>query len=312
MAPARLLLLAAALVLAALPAAAQGDTCAMTAAVNPPRLQHQPSQGLRYNFTVAVDQASQGGDVAIVVESVTEGWDATVAPGAFPGLAPGQQATAEVLVVAPPATGARQAQVTITATLTCAMALPLPLPLPPQTATQSQVLSPAMVVPAPAGPGDGGAPGADSTALLVVGGLGVIAIAGAATVLLRPRGLVVRVPEPRRDLPPGGGASFPIAVENRGKDAVEVVVRVLGVPPTWKLLAPPAHLALKPGAATTLQVLVRSPADARPGDAADIHVQFLERRSGRLRQVDVTARVAGGAAERPDVVVRDERALDPR
>lgn len=303
----RRLLLVAALLLLVPPAAAQVDTCDMTASVNPPRLQHAPGEALVYNFTVALGQAG-GGDVEVVVEAVTPGWTATVAPASFPGLAAGDQATAEVLVNAPGADGTRQAQVTITATLTCPAGGGLiPIPAPPQTHVESQVLSPAMVLTAAGGPAPTG-PGLDGSALLVLGGLAVIGIAGAAAVLLRPKGLVVKVPEPERTMPPGGGASFPVQVENRAADPIEAVVRVLGVPDTWRLIAPPTEVSLKPGASTTVQVLVRSPADARPGETAGLQVQLIERGSGRLRQVDLVARIAG-AEERPDVVVRDEREL---
>lgn len=286
------------------PAAAQVDSCEMTASVNPPRQQHAPGQALTYTFTVVVGQGL-GGDVAVVVESVTPGWSATVAPATFNDLPTGGEATAEVLVTAPGADGARQAQVTITATLTCDPGVPLPVP--PQTHTESQVLSPALQLPAPTGPAPAG--GLDGSALLALGGLAVLGIAGAAALLLRPKGLVVKVPEPERAMPPGGGASFPVQVENRAKDPIAAAVRVLGLPPAWKLIAPPTEVNLKPGASTTLQVLVRSPPEAKPGDAADLQVQLIERGSGRLRQVDLVARVGSDAGDRPDILVRDEKTL---
>lgn len=304
------LLLLAALLLAAAPAAAQA-ACDVVTAVNPARLAHEPGQALRYNFSVLVPQGSQGGDVAIVVEGATPGWAATVAPATFDGLTAGQNRTAEVLVTAPPeGNPGAQAQVTITATLTCQATAGLPLPLvpptPPATATESQVLSPILAAPvAPARPAEDG----NGLTILLLGiGIIVLAATGAA-VALRPKGLVVRVPEPSRDIPPGGGASFGLQVENRGREGVEAAVRILGLPAGWKVISPPADLRLAPGATSTLRILLRSPPDAAPGDAADVRVELLERGSGRLRHVDLHGRVQGPATERPEVVVRDERTL---
>jgi uncharacterized membrane protein len=302
-----LALAAAALPLLAAPASAQG-ACDVALAVSPARLEHQPGEGLRYNVTATVAQGSFGGDVAFAIEGVTPGWNATVAPATFNDVPAGGSAAAEVLVLAPAAEGPRQAQVSVRATLTCGSGVPvLGVPAPSDTAAQvlAPVLAPAATADggaAPARPGDDGALGGAGLLLLAAAVLVVGAGVGAA-LLLRPKGLVVRAADARREMAPGAGASFAVAAENRGRDPVEAAVRILGLPEGWRAISPPGSITLAPGAATTLQVLLRSPPDAAPGDVADVQVQFVERGSGRIRQVDLEARIAG--AEHPDVVVRD-------
>lgn len=308
----RPLLLALLLLAAASPAGAQqAAVCDLVAAVNPPRQEHAPGEGRAYQFT-ATNEGTLAGDVEVVLEGVTEGWTATVTPTAFDALQPGASGNAEVLVAAPAAGGAGQAQVTLTATLRCATpAGQLPVPGAPQEDRDSQVLTPTLA--AATGGAAPARPGLDGSALLLLAGLAVVALGGAgAAYALRPRRLVVRAEAPRRAMPPGGGASFPVLLENRGAQDVQATVRVLGLPAGWKVLAPPAEVALRPGAAQTLQVLVRSPPDARPGDSADVQVELLERGSGRLHRVDLRADVEGPGGERPDVVVRDEATLGER
>lgn len=299
------LLAAAALALAAPAGAQQTSPCPVRASVNPAAQEHRPGETLAYAFTV-VNEGLVAADVAVNVSQATPGWNASLDRDRFT-LAGGAEQTVTVQVTAPTGEGPRQASVTVAADVQCAAPPPVGGSFRSST---SQVLSPSLAPPAAPVTPPGGGPG---LGLLAVAGLVVlVAAVGGAVLLARPKGLVVRAPEPRRDVPPGGGASFAVQVQNRSRQQVQAGVKVVGLPEGWRVVAPPAEVTLAPGASQTIQVLLRSPASAEPGDAAEAEVQLLERGTDKLRSVALQAFVVGpgGEGERPDVVVRDEAGLE--
>lgn len=292
---------------AAAPSAQAQELCALAEpALNPAAQEHEPGETLRYALTVEAT-GIVGGEAQLAVEQVSPGWNATLPRPRFP-LEPGQPETVEVLVQAPPEGGARQASVSIGVALECRTAAGAPA----GTARDTAVLSPSLAAPAPPGaPAPEGSPALAGLALLVL----AVAAAGGAALLLRRPGVALRAPEPRRDVAPGGGASFPLVLANRGGAPLRVEVRVgeprlgAGAAQGWRVVAPPREASLGPREEKTLQVLLRSPGDAKPGDRAEVEVEAHapSRRPARARlQAFVAAEGRGAEEERPEVLIRDE------
>jgi hypothetical protein len=293
-------------VLAAAPLAEAQGGCTLVLAFNPAGQEQQPGEARTYNVTL--DAGATGGTVNLQIVQVSPGWNASFQAGGAttsatmaPAAAGGTPTSVGLVVRAPSSAEGRVGQVTVTGTLSCGPVAGVPLA---GTDTKSATLSPTLAAPPPS-PTHGESPSITPVLFVIAAAL-LLAGAGAAIYVVRPHGLAVRAPEPRREMPPGGGASFPIHVANRSKERIAAQVRFVGVPEGWKIVSPPGDLALDPGRDTTLQVLLRAPPDAAPGSSAEIEVELLEHGSGRLRRVGIEGAIAG--PERPDVVVRDEGA----
>jgi hypothetical protein len=301
----------AALLAAPLLASAQVPGACTLATDAPTRSQpHVPGQALPY--VVNLTAGSVGGDVALRIAETTAGWLATVDPEAMT-LAAGATGQATVTITAPPDATAG-GSVRLEATLTCNVQ-GVPAPTAPATVTETFSPGLATVVGPPAG---GAGPG--DLALLAIAGIVVLAGGTAAALALRRPGLVLEAPDPRRDVAPGGGASFPIVVTNKARDAALVAIEVGELPEGWRVVAPPRELRLDAGASGTVQVLLRSPSSAKPGDAAIVEVRALGAR-GKPATATIRAFVVGGGdaptaeatpparapgGRRPSVIVRDE------
>lgn len=290
--------LAALLLLALAPTALAQlpQACTLTTAVNPQGQTHQPGQRLTYDFTASAGNV--GGDVTFRVRSVTSGWNATLSRQSAP-VAAGGSASVQVLVAAP-LNGTSPASVELEATFTCALAPGATLP---GSVTGTETLTPTLAAPsAPAEP----AP-FPSGALLVVGGLGVLGFAGVVALVSRAP-VTLRAPEPRRDVPPGGGASFAVELRNRTRGPLAVELQLGELPEGWRVISPPTGARLEGGATQTVQLLVKSPAGAAPGQAAEVEVRARAKGTQRVAHTVLQAFVVGPHGERPDVIVRDEGA----
>jgi len=285
--------------------------CTFQTSVLPPTLEHQPGEALHYNFTASAPQTSLGGTVTVTVQQATEGWTATVEPSSF-NVAAGGQETADVLVTAP-LSGPRQAQVALQASMQCAGGA--------FATTQSQTLTPTLA--AASTPPTGGSPAAGGdVALWAVGIVLLLILVVAALLLTRRRSapLQLTTPSARREVAAGGGASFTLEALNRGQEVVVAVLEVSDPQGTgaesWSVIPPPSELTLEPGAARSLQVLLRSPLGAQPGDKAHVDASLWAPAGGKAVRVRLEAVVQGSIATgvpgpRPRVLVRDEASLGP-
>lgn len=309
--------------LALLPQGADAQAaCDLVVSTANPSQAHEPSQTRTYDLEASTTNLN-GGTVTFASDA-TGGWTVAAEPITLAGATPGQasRAPASARVTAPAAPASNSTRITLTATLACGGPLG-------GTATQSVTLNPTIAGPgAPLGPGEGGV---GPSPLLLGLGVVVLVAAAAAAMALRGRGLDIRSAEPRRDVPPGGGASFPVTVTNRGRSAVDAVLEVGELPAGWKLVAPPQGWRLEPGQSETVQVLLRSPDDAKPGDAAIVEVRARAAEGKRVAQTELQAFIVDPdrseaprepppvkapprkrPAERPDIIVRDEGSAGER
>jgi hypothetical protein len=287
--------------------------CALQLAALQPGVPQQPGTTARYE--VSATAPNLGGQVTFTV-AATGGWTATVDPAQATVAGQGGEARTTVAVSAPSSGGTAAPTVTVQGTLTCASPVPgVPVGQP---ATAEATLNPTLAAP-PSNLGPGA--GLGGTTLLLAGGVAVIALCGGAVLALRPRALSIAAEEPKRDIPPGGGASFPITVTNRTKQQLTATLDVGELPVGWRLVAPPREVRLEPGTSETLQLLVRSPDAARPGDAALFEVRARAGAERKPAAVMLQAFVVGENSEgdsedepmtggRPDVIVRDEKTLE--
>lgn len=125
---------------------------------------------------------------------------------------------------------------------------------------------------------------------VVAGGGGIAAYRG------RSRPLEVDCPRPVQEAPPGGRASFEVAVENPrdAPDTASIVVR--DPPPGWKAFATVDAVEVGPGEVRTPTVVVVVPDEAGADGSARFAVDVTSERTGEAETVPV----------RVDVVDRGE------
>lgn len=287
------------------PAQAQA-ACSVAAALDRASALLQPGQAAQFNLTVS-DTSQLPGEARVGVSAPSGGWQANVTP-ARARVAAGGTAVFAVVVVAPRNATLPVLNLAFDVQLACqdpVLGTPVGSPATPD---RPVVLNVSVAAP----PGAPLAPPAGQDAVLLGALLVLAALVTAAALLLRRRaGLSLASPEPHRDLPPGGGASFPVHVRNGAQRAARVELRTGEVPEGWRVLLPPGALDLGPGEARTVQVVVRAPPAAQPPAAAEVALEARAdgdaSRPARLTlRAFVVSPDALAAAERPDVVVRDE------
>lgn len=79
-------------------------------------------------------------------------------------------------------------------------------------------------------------------------------------------GVVLECPEPRRDVHPGKGTSFPVRVQNRTQQAQKVMLKLGDLPEGWTPFLAMPEIELAAGEQRSFWLMLRSPRDARPGD----------------------------------------------
>ncbi|MCA1813529.1 MAG: hypothetical protein LC624_06215 [Halobacteriales archaeon] len=297
------------LVLAA-PVAHGQAACTVTAALDRSTAQLQPGQAAQFNLTVT-DTSAFPARADVNLSAPSGGWQAQITPATSQVQASGNAVFA-IAVVAPRTTTLPVLNLAIATRLTCqdpvlGNAIGGP-------ATASNTLGLSLATSGTGQPGGGNpaslAASAESLGLLII--LLAAAVIVAIALLLQKRGGVrLTATEPHRDMPPGGGASFPVLVHNRTDRAARVELHASDPPEGWRVLLPPSALELGPGEERTVQVVVRSPANAQPPTGAQVDVEArTQGEPARVARVTLRAFVvdpaAAAAQERPDVVVRDE------
>lgn len=103
--------------------------------------------------------------------------------------------------------------------------------------------------------------------------------------------------EPERTVIPGRGTSFPLVLRNRTNRAVHVTLEVTEVKEGWSALVTLPDLELGPKESRTLYMMVRAPAEARPGDLC---VAKLNARpeGGSARAVSTVTKVVEAGPEK--------------
>lgn len=179
-----------------------------------------------------------------------------------------------------------------------ACALPAPgVPCPPNACSTNAAPSSALVRLAPSQ--GGGIPGLQNLNFpleYLVAGVVLVGVAATIPFLLRKKaaGFVAECPEPLKMVRPGRGTSFPIEVRNASAEPVTAQFEIGPIPEGWTAFMPLPEVQLAGRETRSLWLMVRSPATAQEGDAADVEV--------RLR-----------SAARPDVssVVRIRAEVNP-
>lgn len=140
---------------------------------------------------------------------------------------------------------------------------------------------------------------ADPAVLAGLVGLVAAALLLAFFLIGKMGGLEMVCDQARRTTRPGQGTNFPLRIENRGRHPVKAALTAHGVPDDWVAFLPLPTLTLEGRSAKDLWITLKAPADAAPGDAADVTVRAESRDA------------PGGPAEvrvRADVVAKDAAA----
>jgi hypothetical protein len=145
-------------------------------------------------------------------------------------------------------------------------------------------------------------PGLDSLgfpAELLIAGVLLIAVAVAIPFAVRkrkPAGATLATPEPMKRVKPGRGTSFPLEFGNPGAEPVRLALALSAMPHGWSAMLPMPEIQLAAREKRALWVMVRSPAEARPGDAAEFLLTATDPQ-GRERSVKLRADVDEGATD---------------
>ncbi len=273
-----------------------GGTCGpVSIATTPEEVSLEPGGNATVDVAVTNDGSLDGS--ARLDLSVPQGWDVQPAERTF-GLAAGATETVTVTVKA--STDADRFSppynLDATASLDCGAAGASD----PATATVGLALDTGGG--AGGTGGDDGGPGLGTAGLVFLGAVAVLTVLGALPWVQSRRALRVEAKEPLLGVEPGEGVSFPVEVENRGKEPDTVRFDMDGVPDGWSAFIAVPSLDLDAGEHRTLWVLVRSPPDARAGDVATVNVHAAsETHSERSVTVDLTAKVSNGPTDEPMV-----------
>ncbi|MFA5862583.1 MAG: hypothetical protein WDA16_12905 [Candidatus Thermoplasmatota archaeon] len=150
-------------------------------------------------------------------------------------------------------------------------------------------------------------PGLDNLAFPIeylIAGVVLVAVAIAIPLALRKRGSprgasALTCPEPLKPVRAGRGASFPIEIRNPKDTPTKLALEVGAVPEGWSAFLPLPEIQLAPKETRGLWLMVRSPADARSGDAAEVEIKATDpEQPNRPSTVKIRAEVMpAGATE---------------
>ena len=216
------------------------------------------------------DQASA--DVTVAVEGVPEGWTVSVQPSSFE-LAPGASQAVQVQVQVAPDAGASEAALTVKAVLVSPLG-PLEdilgqVPGASQTATDSAPLAVTVQNSLTRNVVETLGPWIYALLLLLVA-----AVVVAIVLSVSSRRTLVRLSAQDRELSvaPGGKVAFDFRVEGLAREADTVLLQVSAVQQGWAAFLPVPELALEPGQAQDVTLVVIAPHTAEQGSRQAILV----------------------------------------
>lgn len=257
-----------------------------------------PGQSANIILTVQ-NNGTTGVQAVVTISPATEGWTIQN-PEDQTETVPGQASREFTFTVSP--TDAARADLSVSFQVSGTCALPAPgIPCPPDACTTTAQAPGAYVRLAPRD--GGGIPGLqnlDFPLEYLVAGVVLVGVASAIPLLLRKKapGFAAECPEPLKMVRPGRGTSFPIEVRNASPEPVTAQFDIGPVPEGWTAFMPLPEVQLAGREARSLWLMVRAPATALEGDAADVEVRL--RGTGRPEVssvVRVRAEVSPTAAE---------------
>lgn len=134
----------------------------------------------------------------------------------------------------------------------------------------------------------------------VLAGLVLVAVAAAIPLVVRRKPAMVQAEcaEPLKMVRPGRGTSFPIEVRNPSGEALTARVEVGPVPEGWSAFMPLPEVQVAGRETRSLFLMVRAPAEAKPGDTVDVEITLRNaQRPERKATVRVRAEVDPAAVE---------------
>lgn len=132
---------------------------------------------------------------------------------------------------------------------------------------------------------------------LLIAGIVLIGLASVIPFAMRRKkgGVVADCPEPLKMVRAGRGTSFPIEIRNASKDAATAQFEVGPVPEGWSAFMPLPEVQLAAREARSLWLMVRSPQEAKIGDAVDVELRLRDPKRGTNGSVvKVRAEVQAG------------------
>lgn len=110
----------------------------------------------------------------------------------------------------------------------------------------------------------------------LVAGIVLVGVATAIPFLLRKKGggFTAECPEPLKMVRPGRGTSFPIEIRNAGNEPLTAQFEIGPVPEGWTAFMPLPEVQLAARESRSLWLMVRSPASAQEGEAAEVEVRL--------------------------------------
>lgn len=134
---------------------------------------------------------------------------------------------------------------------------------------------------------------------LLIAGIVLIGLATIIPFAMRRKktGIVAECPEPLKMIRAGRGTSFPIEICNSSKDAATAQFEVGPVPEGWSAFMPLPEVQLAAREARSLWLMVRSPQEAKVGEAVEVELRLRDPRRGTNNGilVKVRAEVQSGA-----------------
>ncbi|HVL88043.1 MAG TPA: hypothetical protein VM681_08600 [Candidatus Thermoplasmatota archaeon] len=280
----------------AAPTGAQQPVCAAASyalAVDPATARLPPGETAAYNVTLASTDAVTASVRLSFSQPDAAEWSRAPEAEEFT-LAPGSTKTVVLRLTAPQSVGAaRFAGVTATASVTCPPPIPVPGAPPVSGPVLTQTVTASLEVPPPPFvPPSGGGVG---LGVLLLFPLALAAVGAGAWWYLRSMGAppLLSAPEPRKNVEPGKGVSFPLRLRNGSSQRATLRLDVQGGAEGWTAFLAMPDVQLDPREERTLYVLVRSPAGARAGEHVEFSVTARAPQGGPTHAAKLEAFVVG-------------------
>lgn len=131
--------------------------------------------------------------------------------------------------------------------------------------------------------------------LLILGSVAVLSVVGYPRLQQRRRSRdapSVTAPQPAKRVEPGRGVTFPVNLANPSGEPANYDLEVGEVPPAWSAFVAVPEAEVAPGEEEAVEVLLRAPGDAEPGDGARVTLRVRPQGAdGADATVDLTAHV---------------------
>lgn len=138
----------------------------------------------------------------------------------------------------------------------------------------------------------------DKAVWVVIGGIGVLVVILVAATSKKKGGVKLRCAEASKSVNAGDGVTYPVVVENTGRDDDVISLSLSPLPEGWENFLSKGEVSLDASDEETVFLTVKAPSHASPGARVSVRVLAESGASPRARDVVETVTTVAGEAQR--------------